>query len=58
MRRTRQPSHWQITIVAILSTAPRNNYDYFDFAAGFLSTSSPKTRTANDDPTSIEQIAA
>jgi molybdopterin-binding protein len=32
--------------VRVLSTAPRNNYDDFDFAAGFPSTSSPRNRTA------------
>ena len=42
----------------VLSTAPRNNYNDFDFAAGFLSTSSLRTRTPNDDLTSTEQIAA
>jgi hypothetical protein len=45
---------------SFLSTAPKSNNDDFDFTAGFLSTSSLKirTRAPNDDPTSIEQIAA
>jgi hypothetical protein len=40
---------------SFLSTAPKNNNDDFDFAAGFLSTFSPRTRTPNDDPASIGQ---
>jgi hypothetical protein len=46
--------------LGVLSSAPKSNNDDFDFTAGFLSTSSLRTRTRapNDGPTSIEQIDA